>query len=302
LELLKIVDVSKSYASHQALKKVSLTIPEQSIYGLLGPNGAGKTSLIRIITQITQADQGNVYFKGEELQGKHVQSIGYLPEERGLYKKMKVGEQLLYLAQLKGLSKKVALERAKNWFIKFEIQGWWNKTIQELSKGMQQKVQFIASILHEPELIILDEPFTGFDPINADLIKNEILELKAKGKTILFSSHRMESIEELCDHIALIHQSEKRLEGSTKDIKKQFKTHQYIIQYKGLLQNQEHFTILEQKTLSSIENVFEMTISIDHELNLQGMLQKLILEVELIKFEEKIPTMNDIFIKVVQNT
>ncbi|MCE3260122.1 MAG: transporter ATP-binding protein, partial [Bacteroidetes bacterium] len=211
--ILQVNNVSKKYSNHVALNNVSLSVKEQSVFGLLGPNGAGKTSLIRIINQITGPDTGEILFKNEKLSPKHVEYIGYLPEERGLYKKMPVGEQALYLAQLKGLTKAEAKKRLLYWFEKFEMQNWWKKRIDELSNGMQQKVQFIVTILHEPQLLILDEPFSGFDPINAQLIKNEILELRKKGATIIFSTHNMGSVEELCDNIALIHKSEKILDG-----------------------------------------------------------------------------------------
>ena len=223
-DILQIMHVSKRYSNHQALKDVSLSVPEKSVFGLLGPNGAGKTSLIRIINQITGPDSGEVFFKGEKLQQKHVERIGYLPEERGLYKKMTVGDQVLYLARLKGLSKQEAKKRLTLWFEKFEMQSWWKKKVEELSKGMQQKVQFIVTVIHEPELLILDEPFSGFDPINAQLIKNEILDLRKKGATVIFSTHNMGSVEELCDNIALINKSEKILDGTVKEIRKANRT------------------------------------------------------------------------------
>ncbi|HET8735446.1 MAG TPA: ATP-binding cassette domain-containing protein, partial [Pricia sp.] len=222
-DILVTEEVTKRYGPHIALDKVSLHIPRNSIYGLLGPNGAGKTTLIRIFNQIIFPDHGKVYFDGEPLQPRHIATIGYLPEERGLYKSMKVGEQALYLAQLKGLSKAEAKKRLKFWFERLEIGDWWNKKVQELSKGMAQKIQFIVTVLHEPQLLIFDEPFSGFDPINADIIKDEILQLKQNGTSIIFSTHRMESVEELCEHIALIHRSEKILDGKLSDIKKAYK-------------------------------------------------------------------------------
>jgi len=225
--------VVKRYANHTALNGVSIDVPQGSVFGLLGPNGAGKTSLIRIINQITAPDEGELFFKGEKLQAKHIERIGYLPEERGLYKKMQLGEQALYLAQLKGLSENDAKQKLKYWFEKFEIQSWWKKKIEDLSKGMQQKVQFIISILHEPELLILDEPFSGFDPINANLIKNEILDLKKKGTTIILSTHNMGSVEELCDYIALIHQSQKVLDGQVKELRNQYSTNVFDVEFKG---------------------------------------------------------------------
>ncbi len=227
--MLKIENIVKQYENHVALNDVSLTVPQGSVFGLLGPNGAGKTSLIRIINQITAPDSGRVYFKNELLKPEHISQIGYLPEERGLYKKMEIGDQILYLAQLKGLSKTESIKRAKYWFEKMEIESWWKKKVEELSKGMQQKVQFIATIIHEPELLILDEPFSGFDPVNAEIIKNEFLELNKKGTTIIFSSHRMESVEQLCDHIALIDKSKKILEGRVSDIRNLNKDNSYRV-------------------------------------------------------------------------
>jgi ABC-2 type transport system ATP-binding protein len=233
LEALIVKDLSKRYSNHTALDKVSITIPEKTIYGLLGPNGAGKTTLIRIINQIINSDEGQITIFGEKLKPGHVDNIGYLPEERGLYKKMKVGDQLLYLAQLKGLSRKDALDRIKIWLEKFEIKDWWHKKVEDLSKGMAQKVQFISTVLHEPKLIILDEPFSGFDPVNAELITEKILELKENGSTIIFSTHRMETVESLCDHIALINKSKKILEGPKKLVKEQYRSNTFIVEHKG---------------------------------------------------------------------
>ena len=219
-DLLEVQGVSKNFADFQALSRVTINVPKHSIFGLLGPNGAGKTTLIRIINQITMPDSGKVILDGEPLQPHHVQYIGYLPEERGLYKSMKVGEQALYLAQLKGLSYKEAKKRLVYWFEKLGISHWWDKKIQELSKGMAQKIQFVVTVLHQPKLLIFDEPFSGFDPINANIIKDEILQLRTEGATVIFSTHRMESVEELCDHIALIHESKKILDGKLEDIKR----------------------------------------------------------------------------------
>lgn len=218
---IEVINVTKRFAEHVALNNLSLAVPEQSVYGLLGPNGAGKTTLIRILNQITGPDTGQVLIDGEPLKPQHVERIGYLPEERGLYKKMKVGEQAIYLAQLKGISKAEATKRLKQWFEKFEIGEWWNKTVEELSKGMQQKVQFITTVIHEPDILIFDEPFSGFDPINANLLKESILELRDKGATILLSTHNMNSVEELCDSITLINKGEKILEGKVTEIKEQ---------------------------------------------------------------------------------
>ena len=218
---IEVINVSKHFAEHVALNNVSLSVPEGCIYGLLGPNGAGKTTLIRILNQITGPDTGQILIDGEPLRPNHVERIGYLPEERGLYKKMKVGEQAIYLAQLKGISKPEAIKRLKEWFEKFEIGDWWNKTVEELSKGMQQKVQFITTVIHEPDILIFDEPFSGFDPINANLLKTSILELRDKGTTILLSTHNMNSVEELCNSISLINKGEKILEGKVDEIKRQ---------------------------------------------------------------------------------
>jgi len=221
---IEVINVSKHYAEHVALNNVSLSVSEGSIYGLLGPNGAGKTTLIRILNQITGPDTGQILIDGEPLHPKHVERIGYLPEERGLYKKMKVGDQAIYLAQLKGISKPEAIQRLKAWFERFEIGDWWNKTVEELSKGMQQKVQFITTVIHEPDILIFDEPFSGFDPINANLLKTSILELRDKGTTILLSTHNMNSVEELCDSISLINKGETILEGKVDEIKRQHRT------------------------------------------------------------------------------
>ena len=232
--ILEVNKVFKQYGNYTALNEISINVPHGSIFGLLGPNGAGKTSLIRIINQITLPDSGDIILDGERLKPEHVSVIGYMPEERGLYKTMKVGEQCLYLAQLKGLSKNEAKVQLDYWFKRLEIEGWWNKKIQELSKGMAQKIQFVVTVLHKPKLLILDEPFSGFDPVNANLIKDEIIELNKQGTTVIFSTHRMESVEEMCDHIALIHKSNKLLDGKLMDVKKQFRTNSYDV---GILSN-----------------------------------------------------------------
>lgn len=301
--ILEVKNIHKNYANHVALKDVSLSIEPQKIFGLLGPNGAGKTSLIRIINQITGPDSGEVWFDGERLAPKHVDFIGYLPEERGLYKKMTVGEQVMYLAQLKGLSKADAKAKLKIWFEKFEIQSWWDKKIEELSKGMQQKVQFIVTVLHEPKLLILDEPFSGFDPINAQLIKNEILELREKGATIIFSTHNMGSVEELCDHIALINKAEKILDGPVKEIRKQYRSNVYNVTFKGNLMG---FTnalwagaeLLDKK---SDEDVHTVTVKMLRQTTPNQLLQAVLSTSEIISFNEIVPSMNDIFISVVEN-
>lgn len=281
------------------MNDVSLEIPEGSVFGLLGPNGAGKTTLIRIITQIIAADQGSVMIKNTPLNANHIREIGYLPEERGLYKKMKVGEHLLYLAQLKGLSKKVAMERIKMWFKKFEIAGWWGKKVEDLSKGMQQKVQFIATVLHNPKLLILDEPFSGFDPINVNIIKDEILNLSKEGATIIFSTHRMESVEELCDYIALINKAEKILEGSKKEIKETYKDNIFDVEHKNIISEIEAgFEIREQEQLE--DGFYKSSIKIVNGKSPNELLKMLIDKVEVHSFAEKIPSMNEIFISQVQ--
>ncbi|NEW79510.1 MAG: ATP-binding cassette domain-containing protein [Gelidibacter sp.] len=302
--VLKVENVCKNYGSFTALNNVSISVPKGSIFGLLGPNGAGKTSLIRIINQITLPDSGTVYLDGEILQPHHIQYIGYLPEERGLYKSMKVGEQALYLAQLKGMSKEEAKKKLKYWFEKFEITDWWNKKIQELSKGMAQKVQFIVTVMHCPKLLIFDEPFSGFDPINANLIKDEILNLRNEGASIIFSTHRMESVEEMCDYIALINKSNKILDGKVKDIKQQFKTNQFEV---GLLSKDKELLLNQINAQFSVEN--SKTTSINDDLRLlfslkSGETSKDLIEflnnkAQITHFTEVIPSVNDIFLQSV---
>jgi ABC-2 type transport system ATP-binding protein len=295
--MLRIEHIRKQYENHLALDDVSILVPEGSVYGLLGPNGAGKTSLIRIINQITAPDRGEVFFKNEKLQAKHIQNIGYLPEERGLYKKMEIGEQVLYLAQLKGLSRAEAIKRAKYWFEKMEIQSWWKKKVEELSKGMQQKVQFIATIIHEPELLILDEPFSGFDPVNAEIIKNEFLELNQKGTTIIFSSHRMESVEQLCNHIALINKSKKILEGSVHDIRQQYKENKYAVQIKkGKTEAEIRNAGVEVNAITEKHDATQLEITLAPNTSINDTLSTLLKHFELISFEEIIPSIHDIFI------
>jgi ABC-2 type transport system ATP-binding protein len=274
-----------------------LEIPKGQIFGLLGPNGAGKTSLIRIINQITAPDEGKVLFDGELLQPKHVEQIGYLPEERGLYKKMKVGEQLLYLAQLKGLSKAEAQNRLKDWFIRLDIKDWWNKQVDDLSKGMQQKTQFIATVVHEPKLLILDEPFSGFDPINANMLKDEILGLKERGTTILFSTHRMESVEELCDSIALINHSQVVLTGEKNEVRNRFKKFEYEISYSGQLADSKAFEII-----SVVPEKNRAIIKLTQPDQTNQAIAALLKQVDLLEFREVIPSFNDIFIQVVAET
>lgn len=297
--------VTKQYGDHTALKNLSLEIPENSIYGLLGPNGAGKTTLIRIINQITYPDQGAVYFKGEPLKPKHISQIGYLPEERGLYKSMKVGEQALYLAQLKGLSKTDAKQKLNYWFEKLEIGDWWNKKIQELSKGMAQKIQFVVTVLHEPKLLIFDEPFSGFDPINANLIKEQILELRDKGTSIIFSTHRMESVEELCEYIALIHKSEKILDGRLSDIKKAYKNNIFTIGLQTahpeviLKEMNDKFQLLYDR-FDLRENQLNMTLKLPTS-DSKEILEYLGAKGNVNHFLETVPSANDIFIRSIKN-
>ena len=294
--------IHKSYASHKALNDVSIQVPEQSVCGLLGPNGAGKTTLIRIINQITGPDQGEVFFNGERLQPKHVEYIGYLPEERGLYKKMKVGEQCMYLAQLKGLSAKEAKLRLNDWFKRFEINTWWDKKVEDLSKGMAQKIQFITTVLHEPKLLILDEPFSGFDPINAELIRNEMLRLKSEGSTIILSTHDMGSVDTLCDNIALINRSQVILEGSVKNIKNSFRTSTYQLVFEGAAMDLGiglwvDYQLLENKM---VDEKHIANIRLPENKKLNDLLSSLIPHIELVAVNELIPDMDQIFIEAVK--
>jgi len=302
--LLEVNNIVKNYGDFRALNDVSIHIPKGSVYGLLGPNGAGKTSLIRIINQITMADSGSVYLDGEILSPKHTADIGYLPEERGLYKSMKVGEQALYLAQLKGLSKSEAKKRLTYWFEKFDIMAWWNKKIEELSKGMAQKVQFIVTVMHNPKLLIFDEPFSGFDPINAQLIAKEILQLRDEGATIIFSTHRMESVEEMCDEIALIDKSNKILDGKLNDIKREFRTNTFQV---GL--HTANPKEVEAKLKESFEvfpadfkllgNELTMNVKLSENNSSNELLSFLTSRGEVQHFVELIPSANDIFIQAI---
>jgi ABC-2 type transport system ATP-binding protein len=298
VEALIAKGVTKRYTDHIALDDVTITIPEKSIYGLLGPNGAGKTTLIRIVNQIINSDAGEISIFGDRLAEKHIGMIGYLPEERGLYKKLKVGEQLLYLAQLKGLSKSEALERSKKWITKFEIKDWWNKKVEDLSKGMAQKVQFISTVMHEPKLIILDEPFSGFDPVNAKLITENILELRENGSTIIFSTHRMETVEDLCDHVALINKSKKVVEGTKKQIKDTYKSNTFEVIHKGSFVLNGAVEIVSQKKAD--DDFYQSVLR----MNVGGSPNKLISELiqltEVHSFIEKVPTMSEIFINLVK--
>jgi len=297
--IIQIDQINKRYQQHQALKEVSLSVKEGSIFGLLGPNGAGKTSLIRILTQITEADTGQILFEGEPLNPSHIYQMGYLPEERGLYKKMTVKDQLLYFAELKGLSNKQAKEKLKYWVDKFDIRSWLNKKVEELSKGMQQKIQFIATVIHEPKLLILDEPFSGFDPINAQLLVDEILLLKSKGTSIIFSTHRMDSVELLCDHIALINQSEKILDGNVRELQQAFKKNLFEVKYTGqTLFNTDWMQVIETKEKDGYTS---QLIHIGLHLNPNQFLQQLLQEpIGIVSFQEKLPSMEDIFISAVQ--
>lgn len=299
--ILQVNSVSKNFGDFTALNKVSINVPENCIFGLLGPNGAGKTTLIRIINQITGPDEGEVIFNGKPLNPDHISMIGYLPEERGLYKKMKVGEQALYLAQLKGLSHNEAKIRLKKWFEKFEIQGWWDKKVEELSKGMQQKIQFVVTVVHEPKLLIFDEPFSGFDPINVNLLRDEILELRKNGSTIIFSTHNMASVEELCDNIALINKSEKILDGGVKEIKRKYFTNSYEVQYRDNKDNTNQLLLPEFELLKSVydDGVCTVTYRLPVTKGPNDLLSALLPHVSVIKFNELIPSMNDIFISTV---
>lgn len=299
MEALIATGVTKRYTNHLALDDVSITIPEKTIFGLLGPNGAGKTTFIRIINQIINADGGYISIFGEKLQEKHIAMIGYLPEERGLYKKLKVGEQLIYLARLKGLSRSEATERSKKWIKKFEITDWWGKKVEDLSKGMAQKVQFISTVMHEPRLIILDEPFSGFDPVNAQLITEEILSLKENGSTIIFSTHRMETVEDLCDHIALIDKSKKILEGSKKQVKSQYRTNTFLVEHQGAFTiDNQLYKLLDQKALD--DNFFRSTVQMKEHLSPNQLIRDLTQMTEVHSFIEKVPTMGEIFITLVK--
>jgi len=295
MSLLEVKNVVKQYAGHRALDGVSLEVPENSVYGLLGPNGAGKTTLIRIINCITAPDSGEVLLNGKRMTAEDVRHIGYLPEERGLYKKMKIGEQALYLAQLKGMTKNDALKALKYWFEKFEIQAWWDKKVEELSKGMAQKVQFITTILHDPKLLIFDEPFSGFDPVNADLLKREILELRDKGATIIFSTHNMGTVEDLCENISLVDKSKIVLQGNVSEIRASNATETYLLKTRKEVAV-SGFNLLEQKNLNGI---FEYRIKKNAGDTNNSLLEKLMAQTEILSFEEILPSMNDIFIKTV---
>lgn len=300
MNIIETYNITKSYGNYIALNSVSIAIKERHILGLLGPNGAGKTTLIRIMNNITTADEGEIYFLGEKLSQKHVTQIGYLPEERGLYRKMKVGDQAIYLARLKGMSKNDAVKKLNYWFDKFDIGSWWNRKVEELSKGMQQKLQFIVTVIHEPKFFIFDEPFSGFDPINVNLLKNEILELQKNGASIIFSTHNMASVEELCNDIVLINKADKILDGDIKTIKNQFKEHLFQVQYvsndndlQGILPHE--FTI---QSVSKSEDVNTAYIKVENKSS-NELLSALIPHVSVQGFQEIFPSMNEIFISQV---
>jgi ABC-2 type transport system ATP-binding protein len=296
--ILEIQDVVKAYDKYIAVDKIRFDMPEGCIFGMLGPNGAGKSSLIRMITTITRPDSGKIYFDGELLNESHPTRIGYMPEERGLYKTMKVGEHLLYLAQLKGMKRADALSELKKWFNKLDILSWWDKKVEELSKGMQQKIQFVATIIHRPQLLILDEPFSGLDPINAELLKNEIDALHHQGTSIIFSTHRMEQVEEICDRIILINKGRNVLEGSVKDIKNKFKENLFEIQYEGILPTDLNSRAQVTKQTANCLTV-QLTTDKDSNILLQYLMQN---GVYITAFREILPSLNEIFIKQVGDT
>ena len=302
MNFLTVEQVSKHFAQHTALDRVSLTIPKGSVYGLLGPNGAGKTTLIRIINRITAPDSGRVLLGDREIRPEDIYRIGYLPEERGLYKKMKVGEQALFFARLKGLSRRDALKRLKFWFEKFGIESWWDKKVEELSKGMAQKVQFIVTVLHAPELLIFDEPFSGFDPINANLLKEEILALRDKGATIIFSTHNMSSVEELCDHITLINKSKNILSGNVEEIRRQHGANIFEVAYRGSSSDlcgrlEGHVELMD--SIESVTGYHTLKLHVPADEQVREVIDTINRTVELRSFTEVIPSMNDIFIRAV---
>lgn len=299
MNIVEVQNVTKSFSNHVALKNLSLSIPQGVVFGLLGPNGAGKTTLIRMLNQITAPDSGTILYKGHPLSRSDIETVGYLPEERGLYKKMKVSDQAIYLAQLKGLSKDEAVKRLHYWFQKFDIESWWNKKVSDLSKGMQQKVQFIITIIHNPDFLIFDEPFSGFDPINTELLKSEILELKKNGATIILSTHNMNSVEEICDDIVLLNNGENVLSGHLFDIKKQFSSHCFdvTIPSEFAIENlPDSFTLLSK---SDINNETKYSIKISESVSSNDLLKWFIERVQVLDFHEIIPSMNDIFIQTI---
>ena len=297
--MLSVRNITKSYVDHKALDNVSLDIRKGSIFGLLGPNGAGKTSMIRIINQIINQDEGEIFIDEKKITYDDVRKIGYMPEERGLYKKMKVGDFLLFMGKLKGLSRDKCIDSAADWFENLEVSNWWKKNIEDLSKGMSQKVQFISTVIHNPDLIILDEPFSGFDPVNANLVKKNLLRLKEEGKTIIFSTHRLESVDELCDHLAMINNSKKILDGNTDEIKMKAKSDTYILKHdKKIESNDQLFHVISQNKLS--RNVYESELSLKKGKSYRNMFSEISKDIEIISFEQKVPNMNDIFIMKVE--
>jgi len=302
MSFFEAISIDKTYGGQKALNNVTIHVPEGSIYGLLGPNGAGKTTLIRIINQITAPDAGELKLMGKKFAKEDLAMVGYLPEERGLYKKMKVGEQVLYLAQLKGLGKKDAMTKLRYWFEKFEMVGWWDKKVEELSKGMAQKVQFVVTVLHEPKLLIFDEPFSGFDPVNANMLKQEVIELKDKGATIIFSTHDMASVEELCDYITLIDKSKTILEGNVHDIKQKFKSNSYLIEFEGNpedFQNSMHDNFEINSITSLPYNQYSALIKLSGKGKSNDLLRAATGSVSINTFRELLPSMNEIFIRAI---
>ena len=300
MDLLNVKNICKSYVNHRALDNISIDIPRSSIFGLLGPNGAGKTTLIRIINQIINHDSGQILLHGTNINYNDIRKIGYMPEERGLYKKMKIGDFLLFMGKLKGLSRSESINSARDWFNNLEVSNWWNKNIEDLSKGMSQKVQFISTVLHNPDLIILDEPFSGFDPVNANLIKKNLLRLKDEGKTIIFSTHRMESVDELCDNLAMIDKSKKILSGKINDIKSAYKSDIYKIKHLNKINDKiSSFSVIDSKIV--VDNIYESEIKLIKKISSSDLLRLLLSNsIEILEFKQKTPNMNDIFIMKVE--
>ena len=300
MDLLNVKNICKSYVNHRALDNISIDIPRSSIFGLLGPNGAGKTTLIRIINQIINQDSGQILLHGININYDDIRKIGYMPEERGLYKKMKIGDFLLFMGKLKGLSRSESINSARDWFNNLEVSNWWNKNIEDLSKGMSQKVQFISTVLHNPDLIILDEPFSGFDPVNANLIKKNLLRLKNEGKTIIFSTHRMESVDELCDNLAMINKSKKILSGKINDIKSAYKSDIYKIKHLNKINDKiSNFSVVDSKIV--FDNIYESEIKLTKKISSSNLLRLLLSNsIEILEFKQKTPNMNDIFIMKVE--
>jgi len=300
MDLLNVKNICKSYVNHRALDNISIDIPRASIFGLLGPNGAGKTTLIRIINQIINQDSGQILLHGIKINYDDIRKIGYMPEERGLYKKMKIGDFLLFMGKLKGLSRSESINSARDWFNNLEVSNWWNKNIEDLSKGMSQKVQFISTVLHNPDLIILDEPFSGFDPVNANLIKKNLLRLKDEGKTIIFSTHRMESVDELCDNLAMIDKSKKILSGKINDIKSAYKSDIYKIKHLNKIDDKiSNFSVIDSKIV--FDNIYESEIKLTKKISSNDLLRLLLSNsIEILEFKQKTPNMNDIFIMKVE--